>query len=231
MTGRDVLDRLGRGWSDLWTAVRQELSSNPRARLGIVAVGLVLLVAGGLRLWNHTVGRQAQIVTLSVQERELAALVSPEQASRWTDADTAFAQRLAEARARLWSNAPMGVAHADFYAWTQQAAISAGLSGAQVRLGDVRRVGGASRLVEMRVSVLISSAQGGGVSQAGFHDFLKRIALEPRFVVARSLRLRFVEPMALEADLATFWLPQTAGAGVGDASAAIPERQVAAGGS
>lgn len=204
MTVRDLYNRLARATRGASSAVAEELRSNARARLGVVAVGLVLLVALSLRVADHVASRNARIVELSAKVRELDLLSSAKQASQWKKADVAFARRIAESRTRLWSDLPIGVAHADFYAWVEEAAGKSGLEGVALRLGDVRKIGKSGQITEMRVVLTASGAQGATLDQQSMYAFLKVVTREPRLIVARRLRLRFVDPPLLEAELAAF---------------------------
>lgn len=204
MIARDFFNRLDKMARNGLAALADELRSNARARLGLVAVSLVLLLALCLRVADFVASRNAQIAELSTKVRELKSLSSPEQAARWKTADAAFEKRISETRKLLWSNLPIGVAHADFYAWVQEAAQKAGLDGANLRLGDIRRIGKTGQVTEMRVQLVASGAQQPAVNQQSMHAFLKLVSNEPRLIVARSMRLRFIEPPLLEIELAAF---------------------------
>lgn len=219
MNARDLLDRAGKALVGAASGMRDELRTNPRARLGLIALVLVVLLAGALRAAQHAATRQAEIATLRVQERELAVLAAPEQAARWATADEEIAVRLAKAESLLWADAPVGVAHADFLAWLEAAAQEAGIQGIQIRLGDARRLGEDGQLTEMRVSLFATNA-GGTVNQDAIYAFLRTVSDDPRAVFARSLRVRFNDPILLEAELAAFCRtePPSAGARPGAAN-------------
>lgn len=203
MTLRDLLARVGKALLDAATAARDEVRANPRARLGLIGLVLVLLIAGALRASQHAATRQAEIATLRVQERELTVLAAPEQAALWSRTDQDISARLQAAERRLWSNAPVGVAHADFMAWLEATAQQAGIANAQIRLGDARRIGDDGQLMEMRVTLFATSASG-ALSQEAIYAFLRAISAEPRAVFARSLRVRLNNPILLEVELAAF---------------------------
>lgn len=184
-------------------SVETELRTNPRARFGLMALLAVLLVAGALRLATHVAAQSADIVNLETQARELRALTGPE-SEEWRQARQQTGARVAEARRQLWSEAPVGIAHADFYNWIQKALTESGITAADVRLGEIRRMGEGSNLVEMRVTIFINENNAGVLTRDAAFAFLQRISTEKRMVLTRSLRLKFTPPIVMETELAAF---------------------------
>jgi hypothetical protein len=184
-------------------SVETELRTNPRARFGLMALVVVLLVAGALRLATHVAAQSADIVNLETKARELRALTGPE-SEEWRRAREQTSSLVAEARQQLWLEAPVGIAHADFYNWIQRSLTESGITGADVRLGEIRRMGEGSNLVEMRVTIFVNASTGGLVSRDAAFAFLHRISSERRLVLTRSLRLKFTPPIVMETELAAF---------------------------
>jgi len=187
-----------------WEAMVAEVRANPRARLGLIGIVLVLIVAGGLRLASQTALRQTEISALLVQKKELEALSSQRQAQAWVEADRRLQARLMQARNQLWSEAPVGVAHADFLAFIEAKAKQAELTGASVRLGETRKIGDDGQLTELRVSIFVPNPPTGGVTQRTAYAFLRLLDESPRLVYTRSLRVRFDGSSLLEGEFSAF---------------------------
>jgi hypothetical protein len=185
------------------SAASAELRANPRARMGLAVIGLIILVAIGLRLADHVQRRQSEISTLRVSERELLSLTSKAQADAWADADAKVAALLERARARLWSRGPVGAAHADFYTWIEQSLVASGVNGAQVRLGEARKIGVEGQLTELRVSVFVPSAPS-PPSQEAVYTFLRSLSDNQKLIHARSLRLKFEPAILLEGEFVAY---------------------------
>lgn len=184
-------------------AAAAELRSNPRARAGLAAIGLILLAAIGLRLADHVQRRQSELAALRVSERELTALTSKAQADAWAKADAEVGVLLARARTRLWSDGPVGAAHADFYAWIERTAAASGIAGAQVRLGEARRIGAEGQLTELGVSLFAPSAPT-PPSQEAVYAFLRALSDNPRLIHVRSLRVKFEPAILLEGEFVAY---------------------------
>jgi len=185
-----------------WNSALAEIRSNPRARMGVIAIGGVLVVALGLRLVDHAAQRQSEIAALRVLEREYTVLSQPEHARTWQDADQQLTAELANARNQLWSDGPVGVAHASFFAWIQELSNTSGFQNATIRLGEARRIGTDGELTEIRVNVFVPQAPGASRDQV--ISFLGAIAQSPKLVYVRSLRLRFQPSILLEGEFAAF---------------------------
>jgi hypothetical protein len=184
-------------------AAGAELQANPRARMGLLVIGLILLVAIGLRLADHAQRRQSEISALRVSERELLSLTSKVQADAWAEADANVAGLLQRAQARLWSTGPVGAAHADFYTWIEQTLTAAGISGAQIRLGEARKIGTDGQLTELRVIVFVPSAPS-PPSQEAVYAFLRALSSSEKLIHARSLRLKFEPAIIVEGEFVAY---------------------------
>ncbi len=191
----DGVQRLGRLVSDMVSGAVGELRTNPRARTGLVAIVVVMCVAGALRGWSYVEAREAEISALRSNEENLLSLTSDVQSRAWSAADADAKKLLEAAKQRLWSNGPVGASHADFYAWLQQSANTAGLQGAQIRLGQARRIGVDGQLTEMSVSMFVPSAPTPPPRQA-IYAFLKELNSSSKRIHTRSLRVKF-EPVTL----------------------------------
>jgi len=204
------MSALGDGMGAVWRLIGQgasaagaELRSNPRARMGLAAIGLIVLIAIGLRLADHVQRRQSEISALRVSERAFLSLTSKAQADAWAKADADVGALLARARGRLWSDGPVGAAHADFYAWLEQTALAAGLQGAQLRLGEARRIGADGQLTELRATVFVPSAPT-PPTQDAVYAFLRALSEDRRLVHARSLRVKFEPAILLEGEFVAY---------------------------
>lgn len=204
------------------SAAAAELRANPRARMGFAAIGLILLVAIGLRLADHVQRRQSEISALRVSEREFLSLTSKEQAEAWAKADSEVSALLTRARGRLWSDGPVGAAHADFYAWLEQTAVAAGLQGATVRLGEARRIGSEGQLTELRATVFVPSAPT-PPSQDAVYTFLRALSEDRRLVHARSLRVKFEPAILLEGEFVAYAPSDSSARPSGGEPAATPK--------
>jgi hypothetical protein len=210
--------KVGRGVADFIDSLQRELRTNPRARLGLVLVAVVLLVAGGLRAWTYTEGRQVEIEALKTQVDELEALGSDTQSRLWAAAEKDTSKGLARVKGLFWSNEPIGASHADFYAWIEDAAAKAGLPGAQIRLGRTRKLGAEGQVTEMSVTVFVPFAPTPPTTEAMF-TFLTALKNNQRVIHARSLRVQFEPANLFEGEFVAYAPSAPTG---GDKSASRP---------
>jgi hypothetical protein len=199
----DTTQRIGRIVGDMTASAIGELRTNPRARTGLAAMLLIIVLAIGLRGWSYVEAREAEIAALRASEKDLASLTSETQARAWAAADLSSKALLGAARGRLWSSGPVGSTHADFLGWVQQAASAAGLEGAQVRLGQARKIGANGQLTELSVTVFVPSMPTPPTREAVF-AFLKLLDDSPRRIDARSLRITFDPVMVFEGGFAAY---------------------------
>lgn len=195
--------KLGRTLADLVGSALGELRTNARARLGLLLVAAVIVAALGLRAWSYAEGRLGEIETLKARADELEALGSDAQARVWADAERETMKALARVKSRLWSQDPVGTAHADYYAWVQATAEKAGLVGAQIRLGRTRKVGADGQVTEMAISVFAPSAPSPPSTEA-MYAFLSALKGSTKAIHARSLRIQFEPANLLEGEFVAY---------------------------
>lgn len=198
----NTVERIREALSGGASSITAELRVNPRARLGLAAIAMVLLAAVGLRIADHATVRQSQIIALQARQSELTQLTSREHVQAWEIADAELQLELGHAQQQLWSDGPVGAAHANFYATIQELAANSELVAAQTRLGEARRIGTQGELTEIRVSIFVP--QTAGATHEQVHNFLDNVASHPRLIYARSLRLRFQPSILFEGEFAAF---------------------------
>ena len=200
---RDLRERLeGFGRAGV-AAVATEIRVNPRARLGLAALALVLVAAISLKLYDFAMVRRADLERLLQEERQLTQLSGPG-AAAWLSAQAEADWAVAASEALLWSRGDPGVAQADFYNWVGAAATNAGLTGAEVRIGEQKRLGRSGNIVEIHIGVFASSAKGASVGRDSIYQFLRTLAESRRRIATRSLRVRLMPAIVLEAELVAF---------------------------
>lgn len=200
---RDLRERIeGLGRAGL-AAVATEIRVNPRARLGLAALAFVLVAAISLRLYDFAMVRRADLERLLQDERQLTQLSGPG-AAAWISAQAEADWAVSASEALLWSRGDPGVAQADFYNWVGTAATNAGITGAQVKIGEQKRVGRSGNIVEIQVGVLASSASGATLGRDNIYQFLRTLSESRRRIATRALRVRLMPAIVLEADLVAF---------------------------
>lgn len=160
---------------------RSELATNPRLRLGLVAVGIILIVSGLLWLGEQ---RNMAAAELAREQARHARLVSLADSDVWQQRRNDLASDRDRFVERFWRAPSQGQAQAEFQAWLMEQAGDYEFERLNISLVGMGPVAGAPEIwqVAMRLRARLD-----GDALAGL---LEDLASHHQLVTVRSLRVQ-----------------------------------------
>mgnify|MGYP006433412459 CR=1 FL=1 len=160
---------------------RREFSENPRLRLSLVAVAVILIVSGLLWLGDQ---RDVAAAELAREQARHARLVDLSESDLWQ-------QRLAELEAdrarlaqRFWRAPSEGQAQAEFQAWLTEHAMRHEIQRLDVSVVGIGAVAGTPELAQVAIRI------NGRLDGNALAGLLEDLSTEQRLVTVRSLRVQ-----------------------------------------
>jgi hypothetical protein len=192
MTGLDLTAMKGGRLAALLPRITAELKGNPRARLGLLAIGVIAAVYVVFQL-DDQIGFERAAYFDNARRLERTAALAQEREWPARAKESAAARAILEAK--LWRADSEGLALANFQDWVTSAGRQAGLDKLQVQVAWSRPKGMPPGIGQLSATVTAIE------TEAALIGFLDRIARDPHLLVMERLQVEERPARALEMTL------------------------------
>ena len=160
---------------------RRELAENPRLRLGLLAVGIILIISG--LLW---VGEQRDAVAaeLAREQARQARLMALSESDVWRQRQAELDTDATRLARQFWRARSEGQAQAEFQAWLSEQALRHDIQRLSVNVVGAAPVADTPELWQVALSI------NGRLDGDALAALLQDLATEERLVTVRHLRVR-----------------------------------------
>lgn len=186
--------------------IRREWAGNPRLRLGIIAIGVILAVYLSLVMQDWRAGLQERYAERTEYLGKMQALAGQD---AWIARAEAVAQTRAALEAEIQTVATAGIAQAAVQGWLRDAAVAFG-EGVQVQAAAPLQVAEGSDI--WRVPVTIS----GKLDPARYVQLLARIESRPTLAVVEEATLLNRENRTFSLTVVSYYRVKGAATDAGD---------------